>query len=118
MVDNRDYNYSPEREFAQTRAKSPSAIINKGGQRETFTIKETVAGPGQYDDGIRFNSNTKSFTIGEKRTERVVESMGPGTYNPDVADGVTKPKAPNVNMGSSPSRAAFTKRDEANLGPG
>ena len=117
-MDNRDYNYSPEREFSQTRAKSPSAIINKASQRETFAIKEIAVGPGQYDDGIRFNSNVKSFTIGEKRAEKVVESMGPGTYNPDVADGVTKPKVPNVNMGSSPSRASFIKRDDANLGPG
>ena len=117
VVDNRDYDYSPEREFAQTRHKSPSAIINKGGSRETFTIKET-AGPGQYDDGIRFNSNTKTFTIGEKRQERVVESMGPGTYDPDRADGITKAKMPNINMGSSPSRGSFIKKDDANLGPG
>ena len=43
--------------------------------------------PGQYDDGIRFNSNVKSFTIAEKRETRTVESMGPGAYDPDRADG-------------------------------
>jgi hypothetical protein len=28
--------------------------------------------PGQYDDGIRFNSNVKSFKIGERREEKIV----------------------------------------------
>ena len=74
--------------------------------------------PGQYDDGIRFNSNTKTFTIGEKRAERVVETMGPGTYSPDRADGVTKPKMPNINMGKSPSRGSFVKKDGLDVGPG
>jgi len=48
--------------------------------------------PGQYDDGIRFNSNVKSFKIGEKREERVVETMGPGAYSPERADALTKTK--------------------------
>ena len=60
--------------------------------------------PGQYDDGVRWNSNVKSFTIGEKRTERVRDGVGPGQYSPERADGITKNKIPNINMGSSPSR--------------
>ena len=42
--------------------------------------------PGQYDDGKRFGQDTKSFRIGEKREQRIVESMGPGSYDPDRAD--------------------------------
>lgn len=30
--------------------------------------------------------------------------MGPGEYEPERADQLTKPKAANVDMGSSPSR--------------
>ena len=30
--------------------------------------------------------------------------MGPGAYDPDRADGQTKPKMPNITMGGSPSR--------------
>ena len=30
--------------------------------------------------------------------------MGPGSYDVDKASSLTKPKVPNVNMGSSPSR--------------
>ena len=48
-------------------------------------------GPGQYDDGVRFNQNSKSFTIGEKRTGKVKKSeVGPGAYSPERADGMTK----------------------------
>ena len=47
--------------------------------------------PGQYDDGIRFNTSSKSYTIGEKRPEKVREtSVGPGAYSPEKADGQTK----------------------------
>ena len=67
-------------------------------------------GPGQYDDGKRFNSNVKSFRFGEKRPERQPESMGPGAYSPERADTVTKPKMPNISMGASPSRPEV-KRD-------
>ena len=55
--------------------------------------------PGQYDDGIGFNSN-KGFRIGEKREERVYKTAGPGEYSPEKADSITKQKIPNINMGS------------------
>ena len=75
--------------------------------------------PGQYDDGIRFNQNVKSFTIGEKRTEKMTESMGPGAYSPERADAITKTKMVNINMGSSPSRpASFAKGGDYSVGPG
>lgn len=73
---------------------------------------DSSVGPGQYDDrNYEFGSNTKSFTIGEKRTERVVESMGPGSYDPDLADNLTKTKVTTtVRMdNSSPSRGTFAK---------
>ena len=55
--------------------------------------------PGQYDDGIGFNSN-KGFRIGEKREEPVYKTAGPGEYSPEKADSITKQKIPNINMGS------------------
>ena len=30
--------------------------------------------------------------------------MGPGSYDPNLADNQTKPKTPNINLGSSPGR--------------
>ena len=65
---------------------------------------DTEAAPGQYDDGIRFNSGVKSFKIGEKRETRVEQTAGPGTYEPTKAEGLTKQKIPNINLGSSPAR--------------
>ena len=60
--------------------------------------------PGQYDDGMRFNSNVKSFKIGEKRPEKPREGMGPGAYEIEIANSVTKTRTVNINMGSSPAR--------------
>ena len=45
--------------------------------------------------------------------------MGPGAYDPDRADGQTKPKTPNINLGSSPSRPqSFAKSGDVNIAPG
>ena len=44
--------------------------------------------------------------------------MGPGCYSPERGDAVTKAKMPNINMGSSPARGSFIKKDDANIGPG
>ena len=72
--------------------------------------------PGQYDDGIRFNSNVKSFRIGEKRAEKMTESMGPGAYSPERADAITKTKMVNINMGGSPARPV--KKTDVDVAPG
>ena len=75
--------------------------------------------PGQYDDGIRFNSNVKSFVIGEKRTEKIRESMGPGAYSPERADAMTKTKTHNIDLGKSPARPnSFAKGGDVNVAPG
>ena len=44
--------------------------------------------------------------------------MGPGAYDPDRADGQTKPKMPNINMGQSPSRPASFAVGDPSIGPG
>ena len=112
--------YSPERGDSLTKTKIRTVNMGSSPARGSFIKKDDAnLGPGQYDDrNYEFGAQTKSFTIGEKRQERVVETMGPGTYDPDRADGVTKAKMPNINMGSSPARGSFTKKDDANLGPG
>ena len=75
--------------------------------------------PGQYDDGKRFNSNVKSFTISEKRNTRTEKTVGPGEYDTNRADSLTKSKSPNINMGSSPSRPhSFAQGGDVNVAPG
>ena len=44
--------------------------------------------------------------------------MGPGCYSPERGDALIKSKMPNINMGTSPSRGSFIKKDDANIGPG
>ena len=59
------------------------------------------------------------MTIGEKREARVEKTAGPGQYDPDRADAITKHKIPNINMGSSPSRPkSFAKGDDVDVAPG
>ena len=72
---------------------SPSrpASFAKGG--------DVDVAPGQYDDGRTFGYDTKSFKIAEKRETIIAQSMGPGAYDPDRADGQTKPKIANIDLG-------------------
>ena len=96
-------------ELADTLTKSKSPNINLGSSPSrpgTFAVSghEHAASPGQYDDGIRFNTGVKGFKIGEKREVPIASSAGPGTCNPEIADTLTKTRTPNINLGSSPSR--------------
>ena len=68
---------------------------------------------------MRFNSNVKGFKIAEKRETRTIETMGPGAYDPDAADRLTKPKMPNITMGATPSRpVSFAKVGDFDVAPG
>ena len=113
--------YSPER--AETITKTRSANINMGtspSRPGTFAKGgDTNVAPGQYDDGIRFNSGVKGFKIGEKREERVQVTAGPGTYSPERSEAITMTKSVNINMGTSPSRpGTFAKSNDTDVAPG
>ena len=114
--------YDPDRADGQTKPKMPNINMGSSPSRGSFIKKdEANLGPGQYDDrNYEFGQQTKSFTIGEKRTERVVETMGPGTYDPDRADGVTKTKTTaTINMASSPARpSTFARPGGTDVAPG
>ena len=73
---------------------------------ETFALKNQIdtAAPGQYDDGKRFNSDVKGFKIGERREKKIKKTAGPGEYEPERAEGMTKCKTPNIDLGKSPAR--------------
>ena len=71
VVDNRDYNVSPERDITKSRSKA--ATFSKTPARPASFAKsgDVNVAPGQYDDGKRFNSNVKGFKIvQEKRPTR------------------------------------------------
>ena len=88
--------------------------------RDNFVkTSEITVGPGQYEEINEFGTEVKSFRIGERREEKVVETLGPGAYSPDRADAITRVKTQNINMGSSPSRASLTRKTGAvDVGPG
>ena len=113
--------YDPDTADLYTKPKMPNVTMGGSPSRPASFAKggDVDVAPGQYDDGIRFNSNVKGFKIAEKRESRTIETMGPGAYNHEAADGLTKAKMPNINMGSSPSRpASFAKGGDVNVAPG
>jgi len=91
-----------------TKSKSPNINLGSSPSRpDTFAVSghEHTSAPGQYDDGMTFNTG-KSFTIGQKREEPMSTNPGPGTYNPDQADAMTKTRYyAHVDMSSSPERS-------------
>jgi hypothetical protein len=46
----------------------------------------------------KFGDDAKTFTIGEKRPEKFNDNVGPGHYNPERAESVTKPHYPEVKI--------------------
>ena len=71
------------------------------GTRIEFDKDTVNLGPGQYESGLKFGSDSKTFTMGEKREFKVVESVGPGQYEIERAEVLTKSKAPKITMGTS-----------------
>ena len=120
-TDNRDY--SPERAEALTRPKVAQVDMGACPSRPSTFAKpgyDDVGGPGQYDPAPQydFGKDVKSFTIGEKRVEKV--EYDNRDYSPDRCEALTKPKVPQVDMGKSPSRPVnFAKPGyETSGGPG
>ena len=111
--------YSPERADGVTRVKTTNITMGTSPSRAELHSKATVTvGPGQYEDNKQFGHDTKTFTIGEKRFEKTVETIGPGAYDVDRADNITRVRATNINMGSSPSRGAYIPKGNDNTAPG
>ena len=113
--------YEPELAERQTRTRTVAVNLSSSPERpQLFSSDPNAAAPGQYDSDVRFGQNTKSFTIGEKRETRVVETMGPGSYSPEVADRQTKNRTGAVDMRSSPERPNNFggSPNDPGLGPG
>ena len=63
--------------------------------------------------------DVKPITIGRKRPERnpLMDNPGAGSYDTGAAENLTRPKAPGVDMGKSPSRpSTFAKPGSDELG--
>jgi len=114
--------YNTDRADNLTKTKSPNINLGSSPSRpQSFAKPNDVdIAPGQYDDrSYEFGRSTKGFIIGEKRETRIEMTAGPGTYNADRADSLTKTKSPNINLGSSPSRPhSFGRGGDVDVAPG
>lgn len=92
-----------------TKPKQAEVDFSRSPGRETSfgRPQDGRAEPGTYDNMYDWKTNSKGFTIGEKRETRIEQTVGPGEYDADRATNLTKTKTVNINMGSSPSRPDF-----------
>ena len=112
--------YSPERADALTKTKMVNIHMGSSPSRPDLVSKSAMShvGPGQYDDGKRFGSDSRTFTIGEKRAVKMTETMGPGLYDIERGDAITRVRTTNINMGTSPTRRSLNRDDNTGVGPG
>ena len=84
--------YNPDIADRATKNRAPNVNLGSSPARPHSFAKasDIDVAPGQYDDGKRFNSGVKGFKIGEKRDKPIPDSAGPGTYDPTLADRLTK----------------------------
>ena len=119
VVDNRNYAVDPEKEFKQTRHRSPSAVITKDGAARPSTFadqsKKDFAGPGHYKTARNFGENAKSFTIGTKTETKIETSAGPGQYDAERSLSVTKSRSKAALIGKDKARPD-TFANEAHVG--
>lgn len=116
--------YNPERAESLTKTKTTTTInmASSPPRPNTFArAADSNVAPGQYDDrNYQFGSNSKGFTIGEKRETKIGGGVGPGTYDVDRAQTVTKTKTTTtINMASSPGRpSSFARKTDVDVAPG
>ena len=92
--------YNPDRAEKITRPKTAHPKFDKSPARarpNAFERDDPRIGPGEYDDGQRWNSNVKPVTIGVKRPKRVEKDQR--NYSPERAEAITKTKVATFTMG-------------------
>ena len=73
-----------------------------------------TVGPGHYEENNTLVYNMHGWTIGEKREEQVQVTLGPGQYQHEEGDGLTKNRAPMALI----SPAKDPSPIQATIGPG
>lgn len=81
-------------------------IDNEAARPATLAPNSQIGGvaPGQYRQSRNFGEDTKSFTIGTNRESKIARTAGPGQYNVDRAEKLTRPSRTGGKMDKSPSR--------------
>lgn len=106
-----------------TKHHAPIATYSKAASRpNTFASinHDVTGGPGQYDSPKKFGEEIPGFTIGRKRNGKYSDTPGPGTYEPERAETVTKASPKKSVFEKSPSRPKnFAPRGhDVTSGPG
>ena len=74
--------YNPDKADAYTKPQAPQINIGSRSPNRPQSFANAgqigTAGPGAYESPKKFGDDVKSFTIGEKRPEKVGEGIGPG----------------------------------------
>ena len=71
--------------------------VTRTGRTTALESADQTSAPGSYDiKGMSFGESTKTMTIGVKRETRVERSPGPGQYDADRSDSLTKSRAPQA----------------------
>ena len=80
--------YNPEKADGQIKAKMPNINMGSSPSRPKSFAKaaDVDVAPGQYNHEKPFGADVKAHRIGEKRPEKPREGMGPGAYDPEIAD--------------------------------
>lgn len=80
------------------------------GHSETKTDPNN--GPGSYNVEVPAGSN--AYTIGERREQKTQDTLGPGQYSPEKADGQVRPSSASYMI---QSKRELQQRDDL-PGPG
>ena len=109
--------YDHEKADAVTKTKIVNINMGSSPSRPMSFAKggDVNVAPGQYDDGVRFNSNVKSFTIGTKTETKIETSAGPGQYDAERSLSVTKSRSKAALIGKDKARPD-TFANEAHVG--
>ena len=105
--------YSPDRADAITRVKTTNINMGSSPSRASLTRKTGAVdvGPGQYDGFKQFGEETKTFTIGEKREGKIVETtIGPGQYSPERSEMITRSRVQVTNIASSTGHGTIIEK--------
>jgi len=110
-------NYDAKDAFTKNRVQSYK--MGSVTQRTEMVSRERVSspGPGNYDSPSRLGKDCATYTIGQKREEKIRgDSPGPGAYNAN--ESVLKDRVVSHKMGSTSRTEIVHKETSSKPGPG
>ena len=95
--------YDPSRGEPLTKVRPVSALILKD-KRPELTKQDSGPDPGMYTTEKPFGSGLNKVPIQGRRPQRIEETPGPGTFNPDTAVDAIRPKSPMTKISKARAR--------------